>query len=106
MLKYLLWGTLVHCADASNLTLVGGPTQGSSNPWAADGSCRSVPVTNCTNEPTPDLCPMWDFLSGEKSTGLKVPGSSTANDDWQIFETGQQTRDDEGPLFGRSSVTP
>ena len=109
--KYFLAGTLGDC-DSAAIELVNAPERGIgvAGGWKAHQFCESIPVLSCdpTTDPVgknyvsaevipvaPSLCSGWDFFAGEAPDVIRLlPGGSEA--EWRIFETGNQTRADEG----------
>lgn len=104
-------GKLGSCVvgGASAIQLVDAPARGSGTEWSEDEQCQSLWVTSnvssdaadaspCSAPQPPDLCAQWDFLSGADPRTMRVPptGSATGPEEWQIFETGATTFDEQG----------
>lgn len=118
--NHFVWGTLGECAANSStaLRLVDAPQFGPWTDWSADVACDSLSVvTNstssaCDKSPdSPGLCAQWDFVSGVRPTDITVPRrterQSVVEDQWQIFETGARTYEEQGsPPLSRRSVSP
>ena len=106
--KYFLQGTLGRCSAAA-LHIVDSPARNFSvGSWRDQAGCEHAPTPACDPQSDPEntggsaapaLCSDFDFFSGALPTSMKVVAGGSS-DAWQIFETGEQTREDEGTVLG------
>lgn len=96
--------------NASAIQLIDAPARGNGTDWSEDAHCRSLSITSnltlttteanpCLASQPPALCTQWDFFSGDDPRNVRVPKAGVAieNQEWQIFETGGQTFEKQGP---------